>query len=60
MEKVEAKVKELEEEVIQVKIQMNTKDRGLDEEKKAIVDYMEKELTTHKLVIARTRKRRNS
>ena len=30
---------------------MNTKDRGLDEEKKAIVDYMEKEFATHKLVM---------
>ena len=27
------------------------KDRGLEEEKKAIVDYMEKEFATHKLVI---------
>ena len=51
MEKVEAKFKELEEELTQVKIQMNTKDRGLEEEKKAIVDYMEKEFTTHKLVM---------
>ena len=30
---------------------MKAKDRGLEEEKKAIVDYMEKEFATHKLVI---------
>ena len=51
MEKIEAKLKELEDEVTQVKIQMNTKDRGLEEKKKAIVDYMEKEFATHKLVM---------
>ena len=51
MDKVEARFKEIEEEVTQVKIQMKAKDRGLDEEKKAIVDYMEKEFTTHKLVM---------
>ena len=46
MDKVEAKFKELEEELSQVKIQMKVKDRGLEEEKKAIVDYMEKEFAT--------------
>ena len=51
MDKVEAKFKELEEELSQVKIQMKVKDRGLEEEKKAIVDYMEKDFATHKLVI---------
>ena len=51
MEKVEAKFKELEEEVTQVKIQMNAKDRGLEEEKKAIADCMEKQIATHKLVM---------
>ena len=51
MDKVEAKFKELEDEVSQVKIEMKAKDRGLEEEKKAIVDYMEKEFATHKLVM---------
>ena len=45
------KVKELEEEVIRLKIHVAAKDKGLEEEKKAIVDYMEKEFATHKLVI---------
>ena len=51
MEKVEARLKELEDEISQVKLEMKAKDRGLEEQKKAIVDYMEKEFTTHKLVI---------
>ena len=51
MEKVEARLKELEEEVSHVKIQMQAKDRGLEEQKKAIVDYMDKEFATHKLVM---------
>ena len=38
MDKVEAKFKELEDEVSQVKIEMKAKDRGLEEEKKAIVE----------------------
>ena len=51
MEKVEARLKEFEDEVSQVKLEMKAKYRGLEEQKKAIVDYMEKEFTTHKLVI---------
>ena len=51
MEEVQARLKELEDEVSQVKLEMKAKDRGLEEQKKAIVDYMEKEFTTHKLVI---------
>ena len=51
MEKVEARLRELEEEVSHVKIQMQAKDRGLEEQKKAIVDYMDKEFATHKLVM---------
>ena len=51
MEKLETRLKELEDEVSQVKLEMKAKDRGLEEQKKAIVDYMEKEFTTHKLVI---------
>ena len=51
MDKIEAKIKELEEELSQVKIQMTAKDRGLEEQKKAIVDYMDKEFATHKLVM---------
>ena len=50
-ESVEEKVKELEEEIIKLKIHVTAKDRGLEEEKKVIVDYMEKEFATHKLVI---------
>ena len=51
MEKIEAKLRELEEDVIQVKIQMQTKDQGLEHQKKAIVDHMDKEFATHKLVM---------
>ena len=51
MEKIEAKLRELEEEVIQVKIQMQAKDQGLEQQKKAIVDHMDKEFATHKLVM---------
>ena len=50
-ETIEDKVKELEEEVIRLKIHVAAKDKGLEEEKKEIVDYMEKEFATHKLVI---------
>ena len=51
MEKIEARLKELEDEVSQVKIQMKDKERGLEDQKKAIVDYMDKEFATHKLVM---------
>ena len=47
----EDKVKQLEEEITTLKMHVAAKDRGLEEEKKAIVDYMEKEFATHKLVI---------
>ena len=47
-EQVEDKVKQLEEEVVTLKMHVAAKDRGLEEEKKAIVDYMEKEFTMHK------------
>ena len=50
-ETTEDKVKQLEEEIITLKMHVAAKDRGLEEEKKAIVDYMEKEFATHKLVI---------
>ena len=47
----EDRIKQLEEEVITLKMHVAAKDKGLEEEKKAIVDYMEKEFATHKLVM---------
>ena len=51
MAKVDEQIKQLEEDVMTLKMHVAAKDRGLEEEKKVIVDYMEKEFTTHKLVI---------
>ena len=34
-----------------MKIHMEAKDKGLEEQKKVLVDYIDKEFTTHKLVM---------
>ena len=51
MAKAEEKIKELEEELTQIKILIAAKDQGLEDQKKILVDYMEKEFATHKLVM---------
>ena len=51
MDKVEERMKVLEEEVTQLKLHMLAKDKGLEEQKKALVDYIDKEFATHKLVM---------
>ena len=51
MAKAEEKIKELEEEITQIKIMIASKDQGLEDQKKILVDYMEKEFATHKLVM---------
>ena len=51
MAKVEEAVKNLEEEVTQLKIHILTKDKGLEEQKKALIDYIDKEFATHKWVM---------
>ena len=47
MDKVEERMKVLEEEVTQLKLHMLAKDKGLEEQKKALVDYIDKEFATH-------------
>ena len=51
MDKVEERMKVLEDEVTQLKLHMLAKDKGLEEQKKALVDYIDKEFATHKLVM---------
>ena len=51
MAKVEEAMQNLEEEVTQLKIHIMTKDKGLEEQKKALMDYIDKEFATHKLVM---------
>ena len=41
----------MEAEVTQLKIHMESKDKGIEEEKKTLVDYIDKEFATHKLVM---------
>ena len=51
MAQVEARLQEIEEEFSQIKIHMAAKDKGIDEQKKALIDYIDKEFATHKLVM---------
>ena len=48
---MESRISEVEQEVTQLKIHMEAKDKGIEEQKKALVDYIDKEFATHKLVM---------
>ena len=51
MAALEARMSEVEKEVTQMKIHMETKDKGLEEQKKVLLDYIDKEFATHKSVM---------
>ena len=51
MAALEARMTEVEKEVTQMKIHIETKDKGLEEQKKVLIDYIDKEFATHKLVM---------
>ena len=51
MAALEARMSEVEKEVTQIKINIETKDKGLEEQKKVLIDYIDKEFATHKLVM---------
>ena len=48
---MESRLSEIEKEVTQIKIHMEAKDKGLEEQKKVLLDYIDKEFATHKLVM---------
>ena len=48
---MENRITDIEQEVTQLKIHMAAKDKGIEEQKKALVDYIDKEFATHKLVM---------
>ena len=47
----ENRITDMEQEITQLKIHMAAKDKGIEEQKKALVDYIDKEFATHKLVM---------
>ena len=48
---MENRITDMEQEVAELKIHMAAKDKGIEEQKKALVDYIDKEFATHKLVM---------
>ena len=48
---MENRITEVEQEVTQLKIHMAAKDKGIEDQKKALIDYIDKEFATHKLVM---------
>ena len=48
---MENRIAHVEQEVTQLKIHVQAKDKGIEEQKKALVDYIDKEFATHKLVM---------
>ena len=48
---MESRISEVEQEVTQLKIHMEAKDKGIEEQKKTLVDYIDKQFATHKLVM---------
>ena len=48
---MESRVAEVEKEIVQLKIHMEAKEKGIEEQKKTLVDYIDKEFATHKLVM---------
>ena len=48
---MENRISEVEQEVTQLKIHMEAKDKGIEEQKKILVDYIDKQFATHKLVM---------
>ena len=48
---MENRIADVEQEIAQIKIHVQAKDKGIEEQKKALVDYIDKEFATHKLVM---------
>ena len=48
---MESRVAEVEKEITQLKIHVEAKEKGIEEQKKTLVDYIDKEFATHKLVM---------
>ena len=48
---MEARIAEVEQEVTQIRIHIDAKDKGIEEQKKVLLDYIDKEFATHKLVM---------
>ena len=48
---MESRMTDIEQEVSQLKIHIMAKDQGLEEQKKVLIDHMDKEFATHKLVM---------
>ena len=48
---MESRITEVEKEISLLKIHMEAKEKGIEEQKKTLVDYIDKEFATHKLVM---------